>query len=166
MGNLWDHLSKTTLRNFVLECRRTPTLNLKQLWAEDIFSSYSVGTEGNLVYIPENTHSFLILVRTLLLENHYSKIKYVQDFSSKMECLLKLFCQVKWINISAKIGNCVSLYKACFSYNILLNPITHQDFFLLDMRKAQVQKSQYIRGSTENISTAGQCSDLTILAEL
>lgn len=44
---------------------------------------------------------------------------------------------MKWINISDEIDNCIRLYKAWFSYSVLLNPITHQSFFLLDMRKAQ-----------------------------
>lgn len=91
VGNLQDHLSKNTLQNgFVLECRKSPTFNLKQLQAEDIFSSYSLSIAGELFHIPANTHSFLILIRLLLVEIRYSRIKSVQD-NSKMEYLLKLF---------------------------------------------------------------------------
>lgn len=97
VGNTWDHLAKSTLINsLVLECRRTPTFSFRQPQAEDIFSSCSLSIEGDLVHIPENTHPFLILI-ILLVGTHYSKIKYVQD-NSKMDCLLKLFHQVNWVN--------------------------------------------------------------------
>lgn len=58
---------KNTLQNdFVLEFRKSPTFNLKQLQAEDIFS-YSLSIAGKLFHIPANTHS-LILIRLLLVE--------------------------------------------------------------------------------------------------
>lgn len=89
VGNLQDRLSKNTLQNgFVLECRKSPTFNLKQLQAEDIFS-YSLSIAGELFHILENAHS-LILIRLLLVEICYGKIKCAQD-NSKIQCLLKLF---------------------------------------------------------------------------